>query len=93
LEQFIRDVDAPATSNVAHRVFRGAEIEKVLATLSQREAGVIRFRFGIGDGCPRTLEEVGLIFNVTRERVRQIEAKAIGKLRSPARTQALRDYA
>ena len=72
--------------------FRKQEIEKVLATLSEREQKIIRLRFGIDSGYPRTLEEVGKMFNVTRERVRQIEAKAIRKLRHPSRTKMLKDY-
>ena len=69
-----------------------SHLEKILGTLSQREERVIRLRFGIGDGCPRTLEEVGAIFNVTRERIRQIEAKALRKLRHPSRSKKLRGY-
>jgi len=64
----------------------------VLATLSERERQVIKLRFGLGDGYPRTLEEVGHMFGVTRERIRQIEAKALKKLRNPARMKRLRDY-
>ena len=60
------------------------QLQRVLSTLSRREEKVIRLRFGLGDGCPRTLEEVGQIFNITRERVRQIEAKALKKLRHPS---------
>jgi len=71
---------------------RQKEIERVLSTLSEREAKIIKLRFGIGVGYPRTLEEVGQIFNVTRERVRQIEAKAIRKLRHPSRSKYLREY-
>jgi RNA polymerase primary sigma factor len=71
---------------------RRREVEKILSTLSEREAQIIRLRFGIGTGYPRTLEEVGRIFNVTRERVRQIEAKAIRKLRHPSRSRPLREY-
>ena len=69
------------------------EVNEVLETLSKREAKVIRLRFGLTeDGCPRTLEEVGVLFNVTRERIRQIEAKALRKLRHPMRSRYLRDY-
>jgi RNA polymerase primary sigma factor len=67
-------------------------IEEVLRTLTEREAKVIRLRFGIGDGYPRTLEEVGTEFQVTRERIRQIEAKALRKLRHPTRSQQLRGF-
>ena len=68
------------------------QIEKVLATLSKREESIIRLRFGLNDGCPRTLEEVGAIFNVTRERVRQIEVKALRKLRHPSRSKRLEGF-
>jgi RNA polymerase primary sigma factor len=64
-------------------------VNAVLHSLSQREERIIRLRFGIGDGCPRTLEEVGSIFNITRERVRQIEAKALKKLRHPSKCREL----
>ena len=64
----------------------------VLSTLTRREEKVIRLRFGLGDGTPRTLEEVGTIFKVTRERVRQIEAKAIRKLQHPSRARKLKGY-
>ena len=93
LEQFLEDKDAPSAHNIAKDLFRNTELDKVLATLGDREAQIIRLRFGIGDDCPRTLEEVGAIFKVTRERVRQIEAKAIRKLRCPSRIRILRDYA
>ena len=63
----------------------GEKLEEALAVLTKREEKVLRLRFGLGDGCPRTLEEVGQIFNITRERVRQIEAKALKKLRHPVR--------
>jgi len=68
------------------------KIGLVLHTLSKKEERVIRMRFGIGDGCPRTLEEVGVIFNITRERVRQIESKALRKLRHPSRSKELKGY-
>jgi RNA polymerase primary sigma factor len=64
----------------------------VLATLSEREAGIIGLRYGLTDGQPRTLDQVGLFYGVTRERIRQIEAKAMAKLRHPSRREALRDY-
>jgi RNA polymerase primary sigma factor len=67
-------------------------VNAVLHTLSQREERIIRLRFGIGDGCPRTLEEVGSIFNITRERVRQIESKALKKLRHPSKCGDLLRY-
>ena len=70
----------------------GGSLEEVLKTLSQEEAEVIKLRFGLEDGKPRTLEEVGQMFGVTRERIRQIEAKALRKLRHPSRSRKLRDY-
>jgi RNA polymerase primary sigma factor len=92
LEDFIEDRDNLSPVNVALDVLRQKEIERVLSTLTEREAKIIKLRFGIGVGYPRTLEEVGQIFNVTRERVRQIEAKAIRKLRHPSRSKYLREY-
>ena len=68
------------------------QLEGVLGTLTDREKKVLRLRFGIGDGYPRTLEEVGVIFKVTRERVRQIEAKALRKLRHPIRSRKLENF-
>jgi RNA polymerase sigma factor (sigma-70 family) len=79
-------------SHAANDALRQQEVEKALETLSDREAEIIRLRFGIGTGYPRTLEELGRIFSVTRERVRQIEAKAIRKLRHPSRSRFLREY-
>lgn len=92
LEDFIEDKSGPSPTRSAHEFLRRREVEKILSTLSEREAQIIRLRFGIGTGYPRTLEEVGRIFNVTRERVRQIEAKAIRKLRHPSRSRPLREY-
>lgn len=92
LEDFIEDKSGPNPSNSATDFLRKQEVSDVLATLSEREAKIIRLRFGIDSGYPRTLEEVGKMFNVTRERVRQIEAKAIRKLRHPSRTKMLKDY-
>ena len=92
LEDFIEDRSGPSPTRSAHEYLRRREVEKILETLSEREAQIIRLRFGIGTGYPRTLEEVGRIFNVTRERVRQIEAKAIRKLRHPSRSRPLREY-
>ncbi|MCR4692633.1 MAG: sigma-70 family RNA polymerase sigma factor, partial [Firmicutes bacterium] len=68
------------------------QLEDVLKTLTTREAKVLRLRFGLEDGRPRTLEEVGKEFDVTRERIRQIEAKALRKLRHPSRSKKLKDY-
>jgi RNA polymerase primary sigma factor len=92
LEDFIEDRSGPSPTRSAHEFLRHREVERILSTLSDREASIIRLRFGIGTGYPRTLEEVGRIFNVTRERVRQIEAKAIRKLRHPSRSRPLREY-
>lgn len=64
----------------------------MLATLSEREAGIVRLRFGLIDGRPRTLGHIGEVYGITRERIRQIEAKTMAKLRHPSRSQALRDY-
>lgn len=92
LEDFIEDKNGPNPTSAAVDFLRKQEVADVLATLSEREAKIIRLRFGIDSGYPRTLEEVGKMFNVTRERVRQIEAKAIRKLRHPSRTKLLKDY-
>ena len=92
LEDFIEDKNGPNPTTSAVDFLRKQEVADVLATLTDREAKIIRLRFGIDSGYPRTLEEVGKMFNVTRERVRQIEAKAIRKLRHPTRTKMLRDY-
>ena len=92
LEDFIEDKAGPPPQVGAVGFLRRAEVEKVLQTLSDREAKILKLRFGIDSGYPRTLEEVGRIFKVTRERVRQIEAKAIRKLRHPSRSKLLRDY-
>ena len=92
LEDFIEDKIGQAPANAAITFLRRNEVEKVLSTLTDREAKIIKLRFGIDSGYPRTLEEVGRIFRVTRERVRQIEAKAIRKLRHPSRSKSLRDY-
>jgi len=92
VSDFIEDTTFASPAQSAAFVMLQGQLEKILGTLSQREERVIRLRFGIGDGCPRTLEEVGTIFNVTRERIRQIEAKALKKLRHPSRSKKLRGY-
>ena len=68
------------------------QLNSVLGTLSERESGVVSLRFGLADGQPRTLDEIGKVYGVTRERIRQIESKAMSKLRHPSRSKALRDY-
>lgn len=93
LEDFIEDKGGLPPSHSAIDLLRRREVTKILDTLTDREAKIIKLRFGIETGYPRTLEEVGKIFRVTRERVRQIEAKAIRKLRHPSRSKMLRDYA
>ena len=92
LGDFIEDKDSKSPVNEAAFTMLKERVEDVLTTLTEREAKVIRLRFGIGDGYPRTLEEVGAEFQVTRERVRQIEAKALRKLRHPVRSQQLRGF-
>jgi RNA polymerase primary sigma factor len=92
LEDFIEDHSNPNPVQKTQQYRLQIEIEKVLSTLTPREADIIRLRYGISSGYPRTLEEVGKIFGVTRERVRQIEAKAIRKLRHPSRSKSLREY-
>jgi len=92
LEDFIEDKGGLPPSHSALDLLRRREVTKILDTLTDREAKIIKLRFGIESGYPRTLEEVGKIFRVTRERVRQIEAKAIRKLRHPSRSKMLRDY-
>lgn len=92
LGDFIEDKDAVSPASAAVNVLLKEQIEKVMKSLKEREAEVLRLRFGIGDGVPHTLEEVGKIFKVTRERVRQIEAKALRKLRHPARAKNLKGF-
>ena len=92
LEDFIEDKSGPTPTLSAADFLRKQEVEAVLNTLSERESKIIRLRFGLDSGYPRTLEEVGKMFDVTRERVRQIEAKAIRKLRHPSRSKMLKDY-
>jgi len=92
LGDFIEDTAALSPHKVAAHAMLKEQLRRVLSTLSRREEKVIRLRFGLGDGTPRTLEEVGSIFQVTRERVRQIEAKALRKLRHPSRCRKLKGY-
>ena len=92
LGDFIPDDDAPAPQEAASNTLLKEQLSAVLSTLTPREAKVLRLRFGLDDGRSRTLEEVGEEFNVTRERIRQIEAKALRKLRHPSRSKKLRDF-
>ena len=92
LGDFIEDLNAPSPARQAAHAMLQDRMGRVLSTLTRREEKVIRLRFGLGDGTPRTLEEVGTIFKVTRERVRQIEAKALRKLRHPSRSRKLKGY-
>ncbi len=92
LGDFIPDDDAPAPAEVAAFMLLKEQLMEVLDTLTPREEKVLRLRFGLDDGKARTLEEVGREFNVTRERIRQIEAKALRKLRHPSRSKKLRDF-
>ena len=92
LGDFIQDEDSPAPQDAASYTLLREQLEEVMKTLTPREAKVLRLRFGLDDGKARTLEEVGKEFDVTRERIRQIEAKALRKLRHPSRSKKLRDY-
>ena len=92
LGDFIQDEDSPAPQDSAAHTLLREQLEEVMDTLTPREAMVLKLRFGLQDGKARTLEEVGKQFDVTRERIRQIEAKALRKLRHPSRSKKLRDY-
>ena len=92
LGDFIPDDDAPAPADAASMTLLKEQLDEVLQTLTPREAQVLRLRFGLEGGHPHTLEEVGAEFDVTRERIRQIEAKALRKLRHPSRSKKLKDY-
>ena len=92
LGDFIPDDDAPAPQDAASHTLLKEQLSEVLSTLTPREERVLRLRFGLEDGRSRTLEEVGEVFNVTRERIRQIEAKALRKLRHPSRSKKLKDF-
>ena len=92
LGDFIQDEDAPAPAEAASFTLLKEQLIQVLSTLTSREEKVLRLRFGLDDGRERTLEEVGKEFDVTRERIRQIEAKALRKLRHPSRSKKLKDY-
>lgn len=92
LGDFIPDDDAPAPADAASLMLLKEQLNEVLSTLTDREANVLRLRFGLEDGRSRTLEEVGKEFDVTRERIRQIEAKALRKLRHPSRSKKVKDF-
>lgn len=92
LGDFIQDDNVPVPADAAAFTMLKEQLEDVLGTLTEREQKVLRLRFGLDDGRARTLEEVGKEFNVTRERIRQIEAKALRKLRHPSRSRKLKDY-
>jgi len=92
LGDFIQDEDSPAPQDAAAYTLLKEQLEEVMQTLTPREAKVLKLRFGLEDGKARTLEEVGKEFSVTRERIRQIEAKALRKLRHPSRSKKLKDY-
>mgnify|MGYP000628787957 CR=1 FL=1 len=92
LGDFIQDDNVPVPAEAAASTLLKEQLVEVLGTLTDREQKVLRLRFGMDDGRARTLEEVGKEFNVTRERIRQIEAKALRKLRHPSRSRKLKDY-
>ncbi|MBQ8825301.1 MAG: RNA polymerase sigma factor RpoD, partial [Ruminococcus sp.] len=92
LGDFIPDDDAPAPADAASLMLLKEQLNEVLSTLTDREAKVLKLRFGLEDGRSRTLEEVGKEFDVTRERIRQIEAKALRKLRHPSRSKKVKDF-
>ncbi len=92
LGDFILVETVPVPSDAAAFTLLKEQLVEVLSTLTEREQKVLRLRFGLDDGRARTLEEVGKEFNVTRERIRQIEAKALRKLRHPSRSRKLKDY-
>ncbi len=92
LGDFVEDRDAPALEDAVSESLMREQLREALDALGDREGRVLRLRYGLDDGHPQTLEEVGKVFGVTRERIRQIEAKAIRKLRQPARSAKLRDY-
>ena len=92
LGDFIQDDNVPVPADAAAYTLLKEQLVEVLSTLTDREQKVLRLRFGLDDGRGRTLEEVGKEFNVTRERIRQIEAKALRKLRHPSRSKKLKDF-
>jgi RNA polymerase primary sigma factor len=92
LGDFIEDADAPVASEVVSYGLMQEQLGEVLRTLTDREAAVVKMRFGLVDGQPRTLDEIGREFGLTGERIGQIESKTLSKLRHPSRSQKLRDY-
>jgi RNA polymerase primary sigma factor len=92
LGDLIEDCEAIQPGEAASFTLLQEQLQQVLGTLSDREAGVVSMRFGLTDGQPKTLEQIGKVYGVTRERIRQIESKTMSKLRHPSRSQDLRDY-
>ncbi|QLY28220.1 RNA polymerase sigma factor [Nocardia huaxiensis] len=92
LGDFIEDSEAVTAIDAVSFLFLQEQLHAVLGTLSEREAGVMRLRYGLDDGRPRTLDDIGRVYGVTRERIRQIESKTMSKLRHPSRSQLLQDY-
>jgi RNA polymerase primary sigma factor len=92
LGDFIEDSEAVDPQDAVAFGLLRVHLQSVLATLGEREAGVLRLRFGLADGQARTLDEIGQVYGLSRERIRQLEAKAMAKLRQPARSQELRNY-
>jgi RNA polymerase primary sigma factor len=92
LGDFIEDSEAVVAVNAVSFTLLQDQLQSVLTTLSEREAGIVRLRFGLTDGQPRTLDQIGHVYGITRERVRQIETKTMAKLRHPSRSEPLRDY-
>src|SRR5690606_11918813 len=88
----IEDTEAVVPADAVGFTMLQRQLSRLLGSLAPREAGVIKSRFGLGDGQPKTLDQIGEEFGVTRERIRQIESKTMAKLRHPSRSQALRDY-
>ncbi len=92
LGMFVEDMTSPTPTQIAYQNMLGEKIQEVLATLSPREARILRLRFGLENGTTYTLEEVGKKFGLTRERIRQIEGKALRRLRHPCRSRLLKEY-
>ena len=92
LGDFLPDEETPAPHESASYLLLKEQLEEVMKNLTEREAMVLKLRFGLDNGKGRTLEEVGKVFNVTRERIRQIEAKALRKLRNPVRSKKIKDF-